>query len=144
RLSIDRGMIGPGRLFWKLFFSSLCALVVVALGVGTTVWLHRPDRSNARELAGGPGVELATAFAAAPLREAGPDALRSALRGVGGERFPNLYVVDEDGRDLLDRSVPATSLARAKKAGAESKIARKVAVAGHAYAIFVPMAPPGG
>src|SRR5581483_2395920 len=84
----------PGRLFWKIFFASLCALLVVAAASGAAVWLNRSEHARPDAIAGGPSTEHATRYAAATLKRAGPQALRDALESLASDPVPQPFVVD--------------------------------------------------
>jgi signal transduction histidine kinase len=94
------------RLFWKFFLSILLAQLVVTFGVGAVFWLRDQNRaqaaSGAPRIDTGPSAAFLIDAAAATLRHGGADALRQLLREP--HRFP-IFVLDADGRDLLDRSV---------------------------------------
>jgi signal transduction histidine kinase len=95
-----------GRLFWKFFLSILLAQVAATIGIGSTYWL----RDQARQRSGEPTLDVsppATIMldaAAATLRHGGIDGLRDL---AATSRRMHLYVLDEQGRDLLGRPVSA-------------------------------------
>ena len=95
-----------GRLFWKFFLSILLAQVAATIGVGGTLWLRDQARQRGGEptLDKSPPATIMLDAAAATLRHGGIDALRDL---AAGSRRMHLYVLDEQGRELLDRPVPA-------------------------------------
>lgn len=130
-----------GRLFWKIFFAFLLALIATALATGIAVSLQRTARTAGEpELASGPPVALATNLAAATLRHGGVDALRGWLREAQGARGVALFAVDPQGADLLGRTVPPAALARAREladSGQRPRAARLAeAPTGERYLLF--------
>ena len=95
-----------GRLFWKFFLSILLAQVAATAGIGGTLWLRDQARQRGGEptLDKSPPATIMLDAAAATLRHGGIDALRDL---AGGSRRMHLYVLDEQGHELLDRPVPA-------------------------------------
>ena len=130
-----------GRLFWKFFFVFSAALLVVAVGVGATVWLHRPAQEpRFANLAGGPQADLVLDVASTVLETSGPEVLRDLLRGIQEQRRAQVYVVDDRGTELLGRPVPATPLEQATSAAlqGQQRVAREVVSGGRKYLLFVP------
>src|SRR5262249_13156603 len=114
-----------GRLFWKIFFAFWLTALAAAAVTGTAVWLqHHPLGAAEPELAQGPGAMLAGALASATLRHGGVEALREWLKETRRTQRPSLLAVDAQGRDVLDRPVPANALARARARGFGRKSAR--------------------
>jgi two-component system OmpR family sensor kinase len=111
-------MMGLGRLFWKLFLGFWLTLVAAGLMVGTAVWIHQQQRDSRVEpaLAAGPRAELLLRSAAATLRFGGEPALRTLMEEEARQaRGPmRLYAVNEQGEDLLDRTVAAGALELAR------------------------------
>jgi two-component system OmpR family sensor kinase len=131
-----------GRLFWKIFIAFWLALVGAAVLAGTAVWLQRPRDGSAQDLRLGPPARMATDMAAATLRHGGPEALRQWINDVQRRRAVAIFVVDERGRDLLGREVPAAALAQARQVAARSgdeQAVRLVSAAdGGNYLLFIP------
>ncbi|MFS2077494.1 ATP-binding protein [Telluria sp. Tellsp131] len=95
-----------GRLFWKFFLSILLAQVAATIGVGGTLWLRDQARQRGGEptLDKSPPATIMLDAAAATLKHGGVDALRDL---AAGSRRMHLYVLDEQGHELLGRPVPA-------------------------------------
>jgi signal transduction histidine kinase len=95
-----------GRLFWKFFLSILLAQVAATAGIGGTLWLRDQARQRGGEptLDKSPPATIMLDAAAATLRHGGIDALRDL---AATSRRMHLYVLDEQGHELLDRPVPA-------------------------------------
>ena len=95
-----------GRLFWKFFLSILLAQVAATIGIGGTLWL----RDQARQRGGEPTLDVGLPAnvildaAAVTLKHAGADGLKDLAMTT---RRPRLYVLDEQGHELLGRQVSA-------------------------------------
>jgi two-component system OmpR family sensor kinase len=95
-----------GRLFWKFFLCILLAQVAATIGTLATVWWRDQARNRSGEATldvGPPGMIMLDA-ARATLRHAGVDGLRDLARN---SRRMRLYVLDDQGRELLGRTVSA-------------------------------------
>jgi len=132
------------RLFWKFFLAFWLVLLLVGLGVGTTVWFHRPERSaQDRMLATGPRVAFDIQMAVSVLAAGGEAALRTLL-AEAQDKFPfPLRVTNEKGNDLLGRPVSREALARAELLADRTDgppVARRVALSdGRTLLLFVPL-----
>lgn len=95
-----------GRLFWKLFFAFWLALITASLGVGGIVWLYHsdpPGEIRMQRLKPTPSV-LRTGTAV--LQFGGLEALRNMLEETQKDsRSSLLYALDENGIDILQRSI---------------------------------------
>ncbi|BBF85887.1 copper sensory histidine kinase CpxA [Aquitalea magnusonii] len=95
-----------GRLFWKLFLILWLAQISTVVGVGAFFWIkHRSDTAAAIE-EHHPMDGTVLDLAASLLRYEGPAALRKQLAGMQPHGRNYLYVLDDQGHDLLGRSVP--------------------------------------
>jgi two-component system OmpR family sensor kinase len=92
-----------GRLFWKFFLSILLAQLAAAFAVGGVFWLRESARADTLAIDRGPPAETVLEAAVATLQHGGPEALRALL----GRLHQPLYVIGDDGRDVLGRAVPA-------------------------------------
>ena len=111
-----------GRLFWKIFIGFWLALVVAAVGAGTAVWLqHRALQQQPPDLAAGPPSRMTVDLAAATLRHGGLEALKQWIAEVHARRGAILFAVDDEGRDVLAREVPAGALASAREVASHSE-----------------------
>ena len=104
-----------GRLFWKFFFFYWAAMLLGVLGVALAVGVfNAADQDQRTPLEGGPRARFVLTQASATLRHGGEPALRDLMREwAQGERV-DLFAVDEAGRDILGRPVPAQALAQAR------------------------------
>ncbi|MDS4026844.1 MAG: ATP-binding protein [Candidatus Contendobacter sp.] len=137
-----------GRLFWKFFLAFWLALLVASGGVGAAVWLHqRTLDERGQELASGPRAAFLVNATAAMLRHGGVGALRGLLEEWSIQQGgAHVYVVDDAGRELLGRVVPAETLAQAHRLAQEgedsedrqSRIARRETMDGRPYLFFIP------
>jgi signal transduction histidine kinase len=128
-----------GRLFWKFFLSILLAQVAATIGIGGTVWLRDQARQRSGEptLDTSPPATIMLDAAAATLRHGGIDALRDL---AGTSRRMHLYVLDEQGRELLGRPVPAKLREEVERNlngdGPTHAVTRLTAPDGHQYLAF--------
>ncbi|HOW74369.1 MAG TPA: ATP-binding protein [Candidatus Competibacteraceae bacterium] len=130
-----------GRLFWKFFFAFWLALLAASGGVGAAVWLHQQTLDERSQLASGPRAAFLVNATAATLRHGGIAALQSLLEEWRDRGGAHVYVVDDAGRELLDRVVPAEALAQARRLAQEdreSRIARLETAGGRPYLFFIP------
>jgi two-component system OmpR family sensor kinase len=107
-----------GRLFWKFFLSILLAQVAATIGIGGTVWLRDQARNRNGDATldvGPPGIIML-------------DAARATLKhaGAAGRRM-RLFILDEQGRELLGRSVPTRLREEVTRSLAGDNNARAVA-----------------
>jgi two-component system OmpR family sensor kinase len=136
-----------GRLFWKFFAAILFAQIAATIGIGGVFWL----RDQARERAAivgvdtSPPAEVMVEAAAATLTHGGPAALRDML---GTHRRRSVFVIDENGKELLGRQVEHALLLQAEgllKLGSERHTVQSVTASdGHRYLIFSPRDPRHG
>lgn len=105
-------------LFWKLFLGFWLTLIAAGIAVGTAVWLYHQQREPGPEptLSAGPRAEILVRSAAATLRHGGEPALRALLEAEAGESAEGarVHAVDDQGRELLGRAVPAETTERAR------------------------------
>jgi signal transduction histidine kinase len=133
-----------GRLFWKFFLSILLAQVAATIGIGGTVWLRDQARQRNTEptLDLGPPAIIMLDAAAATLRHGGVDGLREL---AASSRRMRLYVLDDQGNELLGRTVPARlrgEVERNLETGAQSHaVARLTAADGRHYLAFASRIP---
>jgi signal transduction histidine kinase len=134
-----------GRLFWKFFLSILLAQVAATIGIGGTIWLRDQARQRNGEptLDAGPPATIMLDAAAATLKHAGVDGLREL---AATSRRMRLYVLDEQGRELLGRTVPAKLREEVERnlgngAQASHAVARLSAPDGSRYLVFASRTP---
>ncbi|WP_317203490.1 HAMP domain-containing sensor histidine kinase [Janthinobacterium sp.] len=130
-----------GRLFWKFFLSILLAQLAATVGIGGTFWLR--DRAHhqqqALDIDTSPPAKMAIDAAAATLQFGGAGALRQLLGSMERHR---VYAVDEDGREVLQRSVKPVMLVEARyvlgQPGARRVVRELDGADGHRYLLFLP------
>lgn len=104
-----------GRLFWKILIGLWLTLIGVSIAVGYVIALYNESRAPApEELASGPRITLMTQAAANALRFGGRPGFEALVADWPRFARERLFAVDTAGRDLLDRTVPAGALARAR------------------------------
>jgi signal transduction histidine kinase len=134
-----------GRLFWKFFLSILLAQVAATIGIGGTIWLRDQARQRNGEptLDAGPPATIMLDAAAATLKHAGVDGLREL---AATSRRMRVYVLDDQGRELLGRTVPVKlreEVERNLENGAQAShaVARLSAPDGTRYLVFASRMP---
>jgi signal transduction histidine kinase len=134
-----------GRLFWKFFLSILLAQVAATIGIGGTIWLRDQARQRNGEpvLDLGPPAVIMLDAAAATLKHGGIAGLREL---AATSRRMQLYVLDEQGHELLGRTVPPKlreEVARNLEGGAQAAhaVAHLTAQDGQRYLAFASRIP---
>jgi two-component system OmpR family sensor kinase len=132
-----------GRLFWKFFLSILLAQVAATIGIGGTIWLRDQARQRGNEptLDVGPPATIMLDAAAATLKLAGPEGLREL---ASTSRRIRLYVLDEQGHEILDRPVPPRlreEVERNVETGATHAVAHLTGPDGRRYLAFASRLP---
>jgi two-component system OmpR family sensor kinase len=133
-----------GRLFWKFFLTFWLALLVA--GVGTAVWLRhnawQGDEAANHSIDVGRASSL-IAVAENVTRHGGVAGLRSFLDAMQDAPFPPVYAVDDQDRELLQRSVAPEVLQQARTLFLQADYPEAVRVVsaddGHRYLLFVPL-----
>ncbi|MFA5016124.1 MAG: ATP-binding protein [Methylobacter sp.] len=135
-----------GRLFWKFFLTFWLALLVAGIGVGTAVWLRHNAWQGSETAKYSIDVRHASSFVAVAenaIRHGGVVGLRSFLEAMHDAPFPPVYAVDDQDRELLQRSVAPEVLQQARtlflQAAYPEAIRRVSAEDGHRYLLFVPL-----
>ncbi len=130
-----------GRLFWKFFLSILLAQLTATLGIGGAFWLR--EQAQARALAPAidtsPPAELMVEAASATLAHGGHAGLHAFLAGM---QHHAVYAIDEQGRELLGRTVDGAMTLQARRVLAsqpDHQVVREFAADdGHRYLLFAP------
>ena len=95
-----------GRLYWKFFlfffFAQLSTVLVVSLAIGL---VHDKQERERRLINTAPPAQTMVLAAASTLKVAGVESLKLLLQGWAAEPMPKLYAVNEEGIDLLKRSL---------------------------------------
>lgn len=102
-----------GRLFWKFFLWIWIAQLFAVLAIASGIWIK--DRNQAmlsRNIELGPPASFVLDAAESLLHSNGSEGLRRLLQQNPRE---NLFVVDENGRDILGRNVDALTLRQARQ-----------------------------
>lgn len=116
-----------GRLFWKFFFFILLAQLTAIVGISGTLWIkHNTEDRLTRSTNRQAHIALVVESAEIALQQGGPQALR---RLGGSLRRYQVYVIDENNRDVMGRVVSLASIEKFKASiekGPPSVLARKV------------------
>lgn len=129
-----------GRLFWKFFLSILLAQVAATIAIGSAVWLKNRNQQPSQQVAldTSPPAEMAINAAASTLEFGGVKALHRMLENMDRHR---VFVVDEQGHELLDRIVNPQTLAesRTRLKDEYRRVVRQVTTDdGKRYLLFLP------
>lgn len=134
-----------GRLFWKFFLTFWLALLVAGIGVGTAVWL-RHNAWQGQEAGQLVDVGHAASFVAVSeniIRHSGVAGLRSFLDSMRETPFPTVYAVDDQDRDILQRSLALEVLQQARTLFQQAAYPEAIRVVmaddGQRYLLFVPL-----
>ncbi|PPD20540.1 MAG: two-component sensor histidine kinase [Methylomonas sp.] len=139
-----------GRLFWKFFLSFWLTLLIAGFGVGSAVFLrHQAEMANqANPKASEPVIEAknATALietAARLLNYGGTKELSAFLENIRTAHIPQIYAVDDDGKELLDRKLSAEKLSKIRNLNGKGRFPEAIrltkAADGHNYLLFIPL-----
>lgn len=101
-----------GRLYWKFFSFVLAAQLLATLAIGGAFWLKEAARAVPTIDAGPPAVSMVKA-ADVVFQVGGIEAMRTLLRSIDGAH--QLYVVDENGNELLGRDLNQRMLGDARE-----------------------------
>lgn len=131
-----------GRLYWKFFlfffFAQLTAVLVVSLAIGMVNDKRERER---RLIDSAPSARTMVLAAAGTLEISGVKSLKSLLDIWLTEPMPQLYAVNEEGADLLNRKLPKginqESLAALAGDADNRAIQQVYADDGHHYWLFV-------
>lgn len=130
-----------GRLFWKFFLSILLAQVAATVGIGGAYWLHDQarHRTEAAEIDTGMPAQFLLDAAAMTLKHSGVPALREMVQTM---RRHTIYLIDQQGREVMGRTVPAelraNALAELKDGTPHAAVRSIVAPDGQRLLAFVP------
>ena len=132
-----------GRLFWKFFFAILFAQLATTIGVGAAFWVWDQARDNqmaarSKFIDTSPSASAIIDAAALTLKYGGRAGLRELAAGASGK---SIFVLDEQGRDLLGRAVSAelhADVQRLLAANDHGNALRRLAAAdGARFTVFV-------
>ncbi len=134
-----------GRLFWKFFLTFWLALLVAGIGVGTAVWV-RHNAWHGSEAKHAIDVRHAAVFVAAAenvMRYGGIAGLRNFLEVMHEAPFPPVYAIDDQDRELLQRSVAPDVLQLARSLFLQAAYPEAIRMIsgedGQHYLLFVPL-----
>ena len=102
------------RLFWKFFLSILLAQLTATVAIGGAIWLRNHENSIEKraDIDTGPHAEETISAATAILEFGGINALKAWLTSTQRHQ---LYVVDENNHELLQRPMQAATLSAVRR-----------------------------
>ena len=131
-----------GRLFWKFFIFFWLAQTTTVIGVGFAIWLKSPERDHLHaDMFAPPPPAFLVASAVSTLLHGGREALLSLLQEQCRDPVLPVFAVDENNHELLDRPVSAEMIEQANRllgSPENGDSAKRVAVDGHSYLLFIP------
>ncbi|MDX2426928.1 MAG: ATP-binding protein [Cycloclasticus sp.] len=133
-----------GRLFWKIFFGFWLTLLITGAAVGTLVWKHNQERIEQLEvLVNSPRADMSVNAAANVLEKEGTLALKELLqrRRTRFNRPSSMFIINDDGVDLLGRPISDIMLRKAREAlnnPQQSAIQQVVSPQGERFLLFIP------
>ncbi|MFZ2171791.1 MAG: ATP-binding protein [Methylococcaceae bacterium] len=135
-----------GRLFWKFFLTFWLALLVAGIGAGTAVWLRHNAWKGDETAKHSVDVRHASAFVAAAenvMRYGSAAGLHNFLDAMHEAPVPPVYAVDDQDREILQRSVAPEVLQQARTLFSQSAYPEAIRVVsgedGQRYLLFVPL-----
>ena len=133
-----------GRLFWKIFLGLWLTLLITGFAVGTMVWQHNKERIEKLEvLVDSPRADMGVNSAARILRQEGTEPLIDFIerRKLRHQRPVSIFIVNNEGIDLLGRPVPELMLRKAREAlndPQQSAIQQVTTPEGEPFLLFIP------
>lgn len=125
-----------GRLFWKFFVAFWLASVLVGFSIFGLTWLLRWLEPDGKQSYEAERMVLTLNSTAAMLGHADEAAARTLLESLVSQAVkPVIYAVDETGRELLGRTLPATDQLDWRHVG-ENSYTRVVEQPHHRYVVF--------
>ncbi|MDE2586064.1 MAG: HAMP domain-containing protein, partial [Betaproteobacteria bacterium] len=134
-----------GRMFWKFFAVFLLAQLTAIGGVSLMFWIRHQALEPLRDVAHGPHAAFVVSSAADTLAHGGVKALSQLMAEWQNQPLPPVYALDESGRELLGRPVPADIREHLERLeddrdgdGHPAPVRRLDGGNGHTYLLFVP------
>ena len=133
-----------GRLFWKIFFGFWLTLLVIGSISGILVWQHNRDRIEQLEvLVDSPRADMSVNSTARILRYGGVSALKDIIkqRQLHHHRPFRIFIINDQGDDLLGRPVPEIMLRKARSVlnkPQQSAIQQVTTPEGQRFLLFIP------
>lgn len=131
------------RLFWKFFLFLFLAQLTTVIGVSIAIWTeHRHEALLSNGLETSPPAQSNIEAAASTLQYGGIVSLKALLQDWRTRRIPQVFVVDEHGQELMQRSYSKASFDSARKLANSTKpepYTRYIKLSdGHTFLLFVP------
>ena len=133
-----------GRLFWKIFFGFWFTLLVIGSISGALVWQHNKERIEQLEvLVDSPRADMGVSTTARILRYGGIAALKDVIeeRDQRHHRPFRIFIVNDQGQDILGRPVSEIMLRKAREAlnkPQQSAIQEVTTPEGQHFLLFIP------
>ncbi len=112
------------RLFWKILLALWLTMLAAALGLALALQMHQRAQlaEQARSIEDGPRSRAMLVAAESTLRFGGTLALKNLLLAEAGRSSDDIFAIDDAGRDLLGRAVPAVARAEAQRQAARNAV----------------------
>lgn len=133
-----------GRLFWKIFFGFWLTMLLIGSISGLLIWQHNQQRIKQLEiLVNSPRADIGVTTTARILQYGGIAALRELIeeRDRHHRRPFRIFIVNEQGVELLGRPVPDFMLHKAQEAlkdPKQSSVQQVTTPQGEKLLIFIP------
>ena len=131
------------RLFWKFFMFLLVAQLTAVTGVSVAIWLqHRHEAVQSTGVETSPPARSLVEAAASTLRFGGVEALKHLLQNWQQRPMPPVLAIDNQGKELLQRSYSKASFDSATALVRNEQNQRHVKLIalnnGQSFLLFVP------
>lgn len=129
-----------GRLFWKFFSFFFLAQMTSIIGVSLFFWFsaHQDSQRLEHEIRTGPTAMALIDAAAETLHHGGENALFNLLQQWAQKSMPQVYAVDEEGNELLQRPISGPMHHVLSSNDDHRAIRAGTTPDGKAYHLFVP------
>lgn len=129
------------RLFWKFFLFLFVAQLTAVIGVSVAIWLqHRHEAMQSTGVETSPSARSLVEAATSTLEFGGIDGLKNLLQNWQKRPVPPLLAIDNNGKELLNRSYSQVSFDTAiSLTQDDSRHAKQIKLRnGQSYLLFVP------
>lgn len=131
------------RLFWKFFMFLLVAQLTAVTGVSVAIWLqHRHEAVQSTGVEISPPARSLVEAAASTLQFGGVEALKHLLQNWQQRPMPPVLAIDNQGKELLQRSYSKASFDTATALARDEQRQRHVKLIalnnGQSFLLFVP------
>ncbi|MCB5187170.1 HAMP domain-containing protein [Methylobacillus caricis] len=129
-----------GRLFWKFFFFFFLAQMTSIIGVSLFFWFsaHQDSQRLEREIRTNPTSMALIDAAAETLHHGGEEALLNLLLQWSQKPIPQVYAVDPEGLELLQRPISIRMQNELANIKDRRAVRESTTPGGKVYHLFVP------